>query len=177
MSVTIIDYGLGNLGSVRRTLEDCGAQAVVSGDPDVIRTADALVLPGVGAFAHGMQNLHDRGLVSVMTEVVQSGRPLLGICLGMQLLADEGTEGGTTKGLGFVSGRVEPMDSDHGKRRIPHVGWNEIHLTRPSDLTRQVAEGSDFYFVHSYHFRATKPDVILATTPYGDDFVSIVQTA
>jgi glutamine amidotransferase len=174
MSVIIIDYGMGNLGSVRRALEDGGATVAVSDDPAVIRSADALILPGVGAFARGMQNLRERRLDLAMAEAIEEGRPLLGICLGMQLLADEGCEGGRTDGLGFISGTVEPMELAEPSVRIPHVGWNEIHLESCCPLTQDIPSGSDFYFVHSYHFRAADPATVVATTPYGTPFVSMV---
>ena len=179
MSLVIVDYGMGNLGSVRRSLEDCGATVVVSRDVEVVLAADSLVLPGVGAFAEGMQNLQALGLTQAIQSAVADGCPLLGICLGMQLLADEGLEGGRVPGLGLIPGSIQPLRPTDASLRIPHVGWNEVCMV-PSDpsnnrpITQGIANCSDFYFVHSFHFCTEDPQHIAATTPYGEDFTSMV---
>ena len=175
MSVLIIDYGTSNLGSARRAFEECGAQVFVSDDPKDILTASKLVLPGVGTFKAGMTLLRDIGWVPAIRQAVQEeGIPLLGICLGMQLLADAGYEGGQHVGLGLISGAVKRLEPDKPGIRIPHVGWNEVYPEQGSRLFSGIPAGSDFYFVHSYHFVPKHKDAICATTPYCGSFVSAV---
>jgi imidazole glycerol-phosphate synthase subunit HisH len=172
VNVVIVDYGMGNLASVRRALEECGARVLVSGDPGSARQADALILPGVGAFADGMAHLKATGWADGLKKAVAGGTPLLGICLGMQLLADKGFEGGECEGLGLISGQVKRLES--GNERIPHVGWNEVVPVRGCALLEGIPSGTDFYFVHSYQFLATHPEDVLATTPYCGGFASII---
>jgi glutamine amidotransferase len=172
--VAVIDYGMGNLGSVRRSLEECGARVDVIRDPARLAAAGRLVLPGVGAFADGMKRLNEGGWVQEIRRKVQGGTPLLGICLGMQLLADQGEEGGLTPGLGFVAGKTIRLVADAPQTRIPHVGWNEVNAARPSGLFDGIRSGTDFYFVHSYHFVPDSRESVLATTPFCGGFVSAV---
>jgi glutamine amidotransferase len=173
-TVALVDHGLCNIHSIRRALEDCGAEVLVTDRPHEVLTADRIVLPGVGAFADAMARLKERGLDQALIEAVtKTQTPLLGICLGMQLLADEGEEGGLTPGLGLVPGRVVKLPSTEGCR-IPHVGWNEVHLTRAHALLGVPPLGHDFYFVHSFHFQTARADDVLATTPYAGGFVSAV---
>ncbi len=175
MGIVIIDYGMGNLDSVKRAFEECGAQAVVSDDPESLRTAQRIVLPGVGSFDNGMKNLKSRGWLSAIKE--ESGKnkiPLLGICLGMQLLATKGYEGGQTQGLGLIPGEVVKLNPVQRDERIPHIGWNEVKILKENTLFKNIADGSDFYFVHSYHFVPQKEDYIIAKTPYCGGFVSAV---
>lgn len=174
MNVLVIDYGMGNLGSVRRALEECGAEVLLSRDPDDLAEAERILLPGVGAFADGMAHLNAAGWPGRLREALQNpGVRLLGICLGMQLLSDKGHEGGETPGLGFIPGEVKRLEPQHGER-IPHAGWNEVHLKRVTPLLDGIADGTDFYFVHSYHFCAARPGDVLATTPYCGEFASVV---
>ncbi|MDB5037194.1 MAG: hisH [Bacteriovoracaceae bacterium] len=174
MSVAIIDYGMCNLGSVRRAFEECGADVKVIDQPRDLDSADHIVLPGVGAFTKGMANLHSQGWVEALNQnALKERKPLLGICLGMQLLAEIGLEGGETKGLGFIPGRVERFISTSPEIRIPHVGWNEIHF-ESSPLFKGLAPGTDFYFVHSYHFVIKNAANKLSSTPYCGEFVSAV---
>jgi glutamine amidotransferase len=175
-NVAIIDYGVGNLDSVRRAVEECGGRPMLVDRAEGLRRADRIILPGVGAFASGMANLQERGLdAALREEVLGNGVLFLGLCLGMQLLATSGWEGGTeTKGLQWIEGEVRRLTPADPSVRIPHVGWNEVHFLRPSALFREVPEGRDFYFVHSYHLICANPRDIVAETPYGSSFVSAV---
>jgi glutamine amidotransferase len=173
-TVAIIDYGMGNLDSVARAVEECGGKALVTSEPR-LAGAGAIILPGVGAFADGMGELKARGFESVLrTEVLERHVPLLGICLGMQLLATRGYEGGETPGLGLIAGEVRRLEPQ-ADTRIPHVGWNEVELVRDCPLFSEIAPRKDFYFVHSYHLCCADPGDIVAWTPYCGRFVSCVQ--
>jgi imidazole glycerol-phosphate synthase subunit HisH len=176
--VVIVDYGLSNLASIRRALEECRAHVTVTTDPSQVSTAAKLVLPGVGAFADGMRLLHERGLYdAIRLAVLERQVPILGICLGMQLLANTGTEHGHTPGLGLVPGTVvhivPPAEQAH--LRVPHVGWNSVHVVRESPLFVGIAPGVDFYFVHSYHLVCDNPAHVVATAPYGMALTAAVQ--
>lgn len=173
--VAIVDYDMCNLDSVARAVEECGGVPVVTGKAADIDTANRIILPGVGAFPDGMRNLKERSLDKILHEqVVEKGIPLLGICLGMQLLAARGWEGGETEGLGWIGGEVRRLQPPGGSARIPHVGWNEVFTVRESPLFRGIPEGKDFYFVHSYHFLCDNGGDVLARTPYCGGFVSAV---
>jgi imidazole glycerol-phosphate synthase subunit HisH len=174
VQVAIVDYGMGNLDSVARAVEECGGRPLVTGAPRDLAEAAAVILPGVGAFAKGMANIRARGLDrALVDDVAASDVPLLGVCLGMQLLATTGTEGVETAGLGLVPGRVERLRPPGGLR-VPHVGWNEVHHSRPNPLFEGIESGRDFYFVHSYALRCDDPADVVATAPYGDDVVAAV---
>lgn len=174
--VAVVDYGVSNLDSVARALEECGASPYVTSDPAALRDASLMVLPGVGAFADGMRNLRERGLDQALRQqVLENGVPLLGVCLGMHLLADRGVEGGETQGLGLIPGTVLRLEPDEPGTRVPHVGWNEVHPARPSPLMEGIEDGRDFYFVHSYHLACDDPSDVLATTPYCGGIASAVQ--
>jgi glutamine amidotransferase len=167
MTVLVVDYGMGNLASVRRALEECGARVVTSADPRDIISAERLVIPGVGAFGLAMERLSSQGWIRPIKEaVLGQGVPLLGICLGMQLLATESDEFGLTPGLDLIPGRVQRLVPTHADERVPHVGWNEVTATKSSALFDGIAPATDFYFVHSYHYVARQPETVLATTPY-----------
>lgn len=171
MRVAIVDYGMGNLDSVGRAVEECGGRPLVTADPRDLTAAAAVILPGVGAFAKGMQNIRERGLDEILVDdVARNGVPFLGLCLGMQLLATEGSEGDHTPGLGLVRGRVERINVPG--LRVPHIGWNEVHQTREHPLFRSIPSGADFYFVHSFVLRCDDPDDVIATVPYGEDIVA-----
>ena len=149
----IVDYGAGNLFSLVSSLSFIGEAAVVTGDPDKLRAADRIILPGVGAFGEAADLLRERGLSPVLKQIAAEGKPFLGICLGMQLLFDESEEFGRHEGLSLIPGRVVPIESLPGwdkTLKIPHIGWNPLTLTRPSPLFREVNYGDCVYFVHSY---------------------------
>lgn len=175
MRTLIIDYGMGNLGSVKRAFEECDANPFVSDDPRDLKEADHIVLPGVGSFSDGMRNLAVQGWPDhLRTLLTEESIPFLGICLGMQLLATTGHEGGSREGLGLVPGEVKRLVPDSPSTRIPHVGWNEVLQVRPSPLFHDIPDRADFYFVHSYHFQAADPACIIANTPYCGSFASAV---
>lgn len=177
MSVLIVDYGMCNLGSVKRALEECGADAFISDDPKDANQVSHIVLPGVGAFADAIQNIKAKGWDSAIKKnVLEEGVPLFGICLGMQLLADRGYEGGEHAGLGLIPGEVVKLYTNDPsvQFRVPHIGWNEIAKKSDNSILLKTETGTDFYFVHSYFFNAASNDHVLATTNYGLDFPSIV---
>lgn len=173
--VTVIDYGVGNLLSVSRALEHCGARVIITSDPAVILPAERIVLPGVGAFADGMAALQAKGLDTVVHRVAVAGTPLLGICLGMQMLFDESEEFGATAGLGLIPGRVLqiPAKTTTGEpHKIPHIGWNELVLPVQFDtwqrgLLADVELGEAVYFVHSFMAVPASPEFRLADCSYG----------
>lgn len=174
--VAIIDYGMGNLDSVMRAVEECGGAPELTDKREDIEHASYLILPGVGAFTDGMRRLRERNLDTLLREqTVERGVPLLGICLGMQLLAGTGREGGETAGLDLVPGEVVRLEADAPEVRIPHVGWNNVEWSGAWPLAEGIPSGKDFYFVHSYHFRCARPEHVAARTPYCGGFVSCVQ--
>ena len=168
--IAIADYGIGNLGSVTKAFRHAGAEVVLTGDPDVLRAAAALILPGDGAFGATMEEVTRRGLVPVLRETVAAGKPLLGICIGMQLLFEESEEHGRHQGLGFLRGRVRRFDDG---LPVPHMGWNRLRARRPHSLLDGLADGAYVYFVHSY-FCDAPDDVVIASSDYGRDFPAVV---
>jgi imidazole glycerol-phosphate synthase subunit HisH len=172
--IGVIDYGMGNRRSVEKALEHAGAQAVISGDPDELRAVDGLVLPGVGAFPLAMRNLRQQGLDELIRERVGEGTPLLGICLGMQLLFETSEELEPADGLGLIGGEVTALDT--GGLRVPHIGWNEVRFERPSSLTAGLPpRGCAFYHVHSFAARPRDAADIVGTTEYGERFATVVE--
>ncbi|MFH2021083.1 MAG: imidazole glycerol phosphate synthase subunit HisH [archaeon] len=184
--IGIIDYGMGNLRSVAKALELLGADVVVTADSSRLADAEKLVLPGVGAFGDGMKNLNSLGLVDFLgTEVLTNRKPLLGICLGMQLLATDGFERGHHVGLGWIDASVRKFDfsgSNGGSTmrvfKVPHVGWNDVKFTNPEQTPNPIfsglKDGASFYFVHSYHMVCKNNSDIAATCNYGYDFTAAV---
>jgi glutamine amidotransferase len=169
--IAIVDYGMSNLRNVQRAFECVGATAVVTAHREAIETASAVVLPGVGAFGKAMANLERAGLVDVIRQVIAQGCPFLGICLGMQLLFEESEEMGVHQGLGVFKGKVRRFGVH---LKVPHIGWNQIHIQRPNSLLEGVADGSYAYFVHSYYVAPADPHIVLATTDYGMDYASVI---
>ncbi len=170
-TIAVIDYGLGNLRSVSGAIARVGHEAVVTDDPAVLDAADALVLPGVGAFGDGMRKLHQRGLVEPLDELVLGEqRPILGICLGAQLMARSSTEFGDHAGLGWIDASVEMLAVED--LPLPHVGWNDVTLTRSSLLFSGIESEALVYFVHTYHIVCNEPSLVTSSCHYGHDFVA-----
>ncbi|MGO9883564.1 MAG: imidazole glycerol phosphate synthase subunit HisH [Solirubrobacteraceae bacterium] len=172
-AIAVVDYGMGNRRSVQKALEHVGARVQLTSDHAAIRAADGIVLPGVGAFPLAMRNLSELGLTGLLRRCADDRKPLLGICLGMQLLLDRSEELQPTAGLGLISGVVTPLEA-HGLR-VPHIGWNEVVLERSSPLTERLpAGGCAFYHVHSYIARPSDERDVVATTTYGERFATII---
>jgi imidazole glycerol-phosphate synthase subunit HisH len=173
--VTVVNYGMGNIWSVRNALSFVGANVILSSDPEEISRAQCLVLPGVGVFGTAMRRLESLGMRAAMDEaVLNRGIPFLGICIGMQLLASSSEESENVPGLGWIPGRVVRLRGEN--LRVPHMGFSSATVIRPSSaLFEDVADDSDFYFVHSYHFVPDDAGHVVATTEYASPFVSVVQ--
>lgn len=184
-TVALIDYGSGNLHSAGKALERAareggtGMQVVVTSDPQAVRRADRIMLPGVGAYADCRRGLDAvPGMVEALTEaVIEKGRPFLGICVGLQLLATRGLEHGITKGLGWIAGDVVKITPDDAALKIPHMGWNSLDMRRPHVLLEGIptgAGGLDAYFVHSYHLEPARREDVVATSEYGGSITAMV---
>lgn len=171
IEVAIIDYGVGNLRSVEKAFAAMGCAAQLSSDERVLREAERLVLPGVGAFGACMQALVERGFDRLVCERASAGTPLLGVCVGMQMLFEESEEFGRHAGLGFLRGRVRRFTGD---LVVPHIGWNQIHQRRSHPLFTGIKDGTFFYFVHSYYCEAADPDDVIGETEYGISYASVV---
>ena len=167
--IAIVDYGVGNLFSLKSSLAAIGAEAVVTGDADMLRRADKILLPGVGAFGDAADKLHATGLDAVIVDEAKNGKPLMGICLGMQLLFDKGFEYGEHAGLGLIPGEVRPIaEVIPADYKIPHIGWNALLFSEnKSPLFHYIKEGDCVYFVHSYYLEAEDPSIVKAVTEYG----------
>lgn len=175
--IVVIDYNMGNLRSVQKAFEKVGCDAIITNDHDIIKKSNKIVLPGVGSFKDGMKHLEELGLINVLNEeVIKNKKPFLGVCLGMQLIANKSYENGETNGLGWIDAEVVKFDFREmtKKLKIPHVGWNNVLYYNDNALYEGVPNNRDFYFVHSYHFR-TNEDIVTSITDYGFDFVSSVQ--
>jgi glutamine amidotransferase len=171
--VVIIDYGMGNIGSIDNMLKYLGVKAVISSDVDVISNADKIILPGVGHFDRAMTNINNLGLMDVLKEMaLVKKKPFLGICLGMQIMCESSDEG-ILPGLSFIQAKVKKFDfSSDSKLKVPHMGWNKIHIFKPSNILRGLENDSRFYFVHSYFVKCQNETDILTKTTYGFEFVS-----
>ena len=172
--IAIIDYGVGNLFSLRSSLNKIGADTVVTADPAVISKADKLILPGVGAFADAAKKLRDSGLDQVIKAEAAAGKPIMGICLGMQMLFEKSYEYGEHEGLGLLKGSVIPMEgSIPANLKIPHIGWNALKFEKDSKLFKYIKEGDCVYFVHSFYASGCE-DSLIATAEYGKDLTAAV---
>ena len=173
--VAIVDYGVGNLFSLSSSFAAIGAEVTVTSDPDVLRAAERIVLPGVGAFGDAAAKLRESGLDQVVIEQAKAGKPLLGICLGMQLLFEKSFEYGEHEGLGLIKGEIRPIaDVIPADLKIPHIGWNALHFGKEkSDLFRYLNEGDHVYFVHSF-YGANCAESVIATAEYGADLTAAV---
>ena len=172
--VAIIDYGVGNLFSLKSSFAAIGVEAVVTGDEKVIRAADKIILPGVGAFGDAAAKLRESGLDQVVISEANNGKPLLGICLGMQLLFDKSYEYGEHEGLGLISGEIRSIREVIGAGlKVPHIGWNALKFTKENELFRYLKEGDCVYFVHSF-YGANCADSVIATAEYGAELTAAV---
>ncbi len=171
--IVVVDYGVGNLFSLVSSLKAVGAEVVISGDKELIEKADSIILPGVGAFGDAVKKLRDSGLFDVIIERAKAGIPLLGICLGMQLLFDKSYEFGEHEGLGLIKGSIVPL-KEHidNELKIPHIGWNELKIIKKDGILKYISDGDHVYFVHSYF--ATKCIESSSTTQYGVEITASV---
>jgi len=175
--IAVVDYGAGNLRSVVKALERSGLDARVVGDPDALRRADAVVLPGVGAFADAVSHLSAKGLDAAVSESIAAGRPYLGLCLGLQLLFEASEEHGETPGLGLLRGRVERFperDAAGLALRVPHIGWNTVRFAGDHPMLKNLPQEDCYYFVHSYKVVPADPEVTVGVTDYGGEFAAAV---
>ena len=172
--ISIIDYDMGNLRSVQKAFQFLGTEAEVVRHPEDIESAERLVLPGVGAFRDAINALQERNLVDAIKNYVDSGRPMLGICLGLQLFFDQSYEDGEFEGLGILAGDVVRFE-DQPNLKIPHMGWNELIIERDSPLLKGIEPGDHTYFVHSYHAVPKDDSIVVATTEHGEKVVAVVQ--
>ena len=172
--VAIVDYGVGNLFSLECSLNAIGAEVVVTADPEILKSADQIILPGVGAFEDAAKKLRSTGLDVVLKDLAAAGKPLLGICLGMQMLFDKSYEYGEHQGLGLIPGEVVPMEGViPAELKIPHIGWNALKFTKESPLFSQIKDGDCVYFVHSYYATGCDENLI-ATAEYGAELTAAV---
>lgn len=171
--IAIIDYGMGNLRSVQKAIEAVGHSATVTSDPALVRRASKVILPGVGAFADAIAQLRQTGLAEAFTEAVRAGKPALGVCLGLQLLFDVSEEDGEHTGLGLIPGRVVRFAAAPGLK-VPHMGWNTLHVRRPSPLLDGLEPHASVYFVHSYHARPAREEHVVAESHHPGPFAAMV---
>ena len=171
--IAIIDYGAGNLQSVKKALDFIGAENVITNDPKTILSADKILLPGVGSFGDAMDSMAKSGLVEIVKECALSGKPFLGICLGLQLLFEESEESPEVKGLGIFKGKIKRFPNDMGLK-IPHIGWNSLEIKQKDGIFKDIPENAYVYFVHSYYLHAEDENDIATVTNYGIDFHSAV---
>lgn len=175
--IALVDYGAGNLRSVAKALARSGLVPEVTGDPADVRRADGVVLPGVGAFAAAMASLSEKKLGDAVRDSIRAGRPYLGLCLGLQLLFDEGDEHGVTPGLGLLRGRVTQFpahDASGARLRVPHIGWNEVRFSGEHPMLAKLGPRELYYFVHSYRAEPASPECVVGRVDYGGEFAAAV---
>lgn len=175
--IVIVDYGMGNVGSIKNMLKKIGVPAMISAKPEHIRAAEKLILPGVGAFDHGMSNLTERGLIPLLNQkVIEERKPILGICLGMQLLV-QSSEEGKMRGLGWIDAETRrfKFNGENSELKIPHMGWNPVKPVGEGLLFQGFPQPPRFYFVHSYHICCRHPEDVMGTTFYGYDFAAAIR--
>jgi glutamine amidotransferase len=171
--IAILDYGMGNLRSVEKALERVGAESEITGDPEVVRAAEGIILPGVGAFPKAMERIRALGLDELVTQRADAGTPVLGICLGLQLLFESSVENEGARGIGLLPGRVEPLAANGLK--VPHIGWSPVRWQHSSPLTEGLGEEPPFYFVHSFTPAPSEAGDVLGTAAYGERFACAVE--
>lgn len=172
--VAIIDYGAGNLSSVKKALDYLGAESEITQDREKILSASHVILPGVGSFGDAMASMEERGLVDTVKEAALSGKPFLGICLGLQLLFEESDESPNVKGLGLLNGKIVTIPKDNGLK-VPHMGWNSVELKQKNGIFSGIDDESYFYFVHSFYLKDADEDVVAGVTHYGVEIECAVQ--
>ena len=172
--IAVVDYGMGNLRSVSKAVEHVGADVKVTRNPQDLKDAKGIVLPGVGAFKDAVRNLKEFGLWEIIIREVEKGKPFLGICLGLQLLFEKSYEFGETEGFGFIEGEVVRFELPK-EFKIPHMGWNQVYKKKDSELLKNIKEGEFFYFVHSYYVKPKNKNVVLTETDYGIYFTSSIE--
>jgi glutamine amidotransferase len=172
-AIAILDYGMGNLRSVEKALERVGADPEITADHERVRSAGGVILPGVGAFPKAMERIRERGLDELVAERAEAGVPVLGICLGLQLLFSSTTEQGGGEGLGVLHGPVTELEA--GELKVPHIGWSPVTWARESRLTEGLADGEPFYFVHSFAPRPANPEDVLGTATYGEELCCVAE--
>ena len=172
--IGIIDYDAGNIRSVEKALSYLGEKTVVSRDPDILKSVDKVILPGVGSFGQAMENLHRYELVPVIRDMIEDGKTFLGICLGLQLLFESSEESPGAEGLGILKGKILKIPSSPGLK-IPHMGWNSLQLQNNGRLFRNIPQDTYVYFVHSYYLQAQEPEIVKAVTGYGTEIHASVE--
>lgn len=172
--IAIVDYGAGNLHSVKKALDYLNAQSIITSNPDEINNADGVILPGVGSFGHAMQSMQKSGLVSAVKDAANGDKPFLGICLGLQLLFESSQEAQGVEGLGILKGEILTIPRDNGLK-VPHIGWNSLEIKQSNGIFKDIKEDSYVYFVHSYYLKATNQNEVAANTHYGVEINAAVQ--
>lgn len=173
--VAIIDYGINNINSVRNAFEAVGAEVQIAHDPESLGACDRIVLPGVGSFPEGMTRLRKAGLDDAIREKSRAGIPILGLCLGMQLLAKTGEEFGDTDGLNLIDGRVVKLNVSESRLRLPHVGWNDVRFRADSRLSGELGDSATFYFIHSYSYQDANATYVTGVCDYGGPVVALIE--
>ncbi|QDV57812.1 imidazole glycerol phosphate synthase subunit HisH [Rosistilla oblonga] len=171
--ITIVDYQMGNLRSVSKAIQRVGEETLITSDPGEIASAEKLILPGVGGFKDAIAELNRRDLANPIRDFIDSGRPFLGICLGLQMLFDSSEEGGQHEGLGIIPGEVVRFPADPALK-VPHMGWNQVQITQPTPLMQGIEPGTHFYFVHSYYVKPTDRSVVAIEADYGAPFCAAI---